>query len=98
MRWPGSRRSQLTSDRERILLSAAEEIERYIGKMLFRGVGGAPRVATSVVEAEAPFNVPAVGAMPTVDRRDRSQAVEKVGSDEAEDFEGIRPTSGVRLA
>ena len=64
MRWPGSRRSQLTSDRERILLTAALEVELYIGKMIFRGVGGAPRVATSVVEVEAPFTVPAVGALP----------------------------------
>ena len=31
---------------------------------MFRGVGGAPRVATSVVEVEAPFTVPAVGALP----------------------------------
>ena len=54
----------LTSDREGILLSAALEVELYIGKMIFRGVGGAPRVATSVVEVEAPFTVPAVGALP----------------------------------
>ena len=54
----------LTSDRENILLSAALEVELYIGKMIFRGVGGAPRVATSVVEVEAPFTVPAVGALP----------------------------------
>ena len=55
---------QLTDDRERILLTAALEVELYIGKMMFRGVGGAPRVATSVVEVEAPFTVPAVGALP----------------------------------
>ena len=55
---------QLTDDRERILLTAALEVELYIGKMIFRGVGGAPRVATSVVEVEAPFTVPAVGALP----------------------------------
>ena len=61
----------LTDDRERILLTAASEIERYIGKMIFGGVGGAPRVATSVVEVESPFTVPAVGALPKVDRRDR---------------------------
>ena len=54
----------LTDDRERILLTAALEVELYIGKMMFRGVGGAPRVATSVVEVEAPFTVPAVGALP----------------------------------
>ena len=42
----------------------AAEVERYIGKMIFRGAGGAPRVATSVVEVEAPFTAPAVGALP----------------------------------
>ena len=76
---------QLTSDRENILLSAALEVEFYVGKMMFAGVGGAPRVATSVVELAAPFNAPVVGAMPkstgvTV------TSVEK-WSDEAEDFE-----------
>ena len=75
----------LTSDREKILNSAALETEFYIGKIIFAGVGGAPRVATSVVEVEAPFNAPAVGALPkstgvTV------TSVEK-WSDEAEDFE-----------
>ena len=54
----------LTSDRENILLTAALEVELYIGKMIFRGVGGAPRVATSVIEIEAPFTAPAVGALP----------------------------------
>ena len=54
----------LTADRQTILLSAAAEVERYIGQMIFRGVGGAPRVATSVVEVVAPFELPAVGALP----------------------------------
>ena len=80
----GEKALSLTDDRQIILHSAAAEIERYIGKMIFRGVGGASRVATSVVDVEAPFNVPAVGAMPrstgvTVD------AVE-LWDDEAEAF------------
>ena len=80
----GEQALSLTDDRHIILLSAAGEVERYVGKMTFRGVGGASRVATSVVEVEAPFNVPAVGAMPrsagvTVD------AVE-LWDDEAEAF------------
>ena len=80
----GEQALSLTDDRHIILLSAAGEVERYVGKMIFRGVGGASRVATSVVEVEAPFNVPAVGAMPrsagvTVD------AVE-LWDDEAEAF------------
>ena len=54
----------LTSDRARILDSAAEETEFYSGKMWFRGPGGAPRVTSTVVEVEAPFTVPAVGALP----------------------------------
>ena len=54
----------LTGDRARILDTAALEVEFYVGRMMFRGVGGAPRVATSVVEVEAPFTVPAVGAFP----------------------------------
>ena len=60
----GEKALSLTDDRQTILLSAAAEVERYIGKMIFRGAGGAPRVATSVVEVEAPFTAPAVGALP----------------------------------
>ena len=52
----------LTSDRENILLAAASEVELYCSRLWFPGPGGAPRVATSVVEVEAPFTVPAVGA------------------------------------
>ena len=54
----------LTADRQVILLSAAAEVELYLGKLIFRGVGGAARVATSVIEVEAPFTAPAVGALP----------------------------------
>ena len=54
----------LTDDRARILDTAALEVEFYVGRMMFRGAGGAPRVASSVVEVEAPFTVPAVGAFP----------------------------------
>ena len=60
----GEKALSLTDDRHIILLSAAAEIELYVGKMIFRGVAGAPRVATSVVEVEAPFTAPAVGALP----------------------------------
>ena len=54
---------ELTDDRARILNSAASEIEFYCSRMWFRGVGGAPRVATSVLETDG-GNVPAVGALP----------------------------------
>ena len=55
----------LTADRQTILLSAAAEVERYIGQMIFRGVGGSARVSTSVVEVAAPFfELPTVGALP----------------------------------
>ena len=60
----GEKALSLTDDRHIILLSAAAEIELYVGKMIFRGAGGAARVATSVVEVEAPFTAPAVGALP----------------------------------
>ena len=60
----GEKALSLTDDRHIILLSAAAEIELYVGKMIFRGVAGAPRVATSVVEVESPFTAPAVGALP----------------------------------
>ena len=52
--------------------------------MMFRGAGGAPRVASSVVEVEAPFTVPAVGAFP----RSTGVTVTSVErwSDEAEAF------------
>ena len=54
----------LTEDRARILDSAAAEIELYCSRMWFRGPGGAARESTSIVEVEAPFAVPAVGALP----------------------------------
>ena len=54
---------QLTDDRARILDTAALEIENYCSRIWFRGVGGAPRVATSVLETDG-GNVPAVGALP----------------------------------
>ena len=60
----GEKALSLTDDRETILLSAASEVEQYIGKAIFRGAGGAPRVATSILEVEAPFDAPAVGALP----------------------------------
>ena len=60
----------LTADRQVILLSAAAEVELYLGKLIFRGVGGAARVATSVIEVEAPFTAPAVGACHGLPARD----------------------------
>ena len=75
----------LTSDRARILDSAAEETEFYSGKMWFRGPGGVPRVTSTVVEVEAPFTVPAVGALPKSTGVSIT-SVEK-WSDSAEDFE-----------
>ena len=90
----------LTSDREKIFNSAALEIELYIGKMIFRGVGGAPRVATSVLQVESPFNVPIVGAMP----KSTGTTVTSVEqwSDEAEAFAAAtyirRPLGTIRVA
>ena len=55
---------QLTSDRERILLTAALEVELYVGKAYFRGPGGSARACSTVLEVAAPFTAPAVGALP----------------------------------
>ena len=89
----------LTSDREKILNSAALEIEFYCSRMWFRGVGGAPRVATSVLETDG-GNVPIVGAMPQSSGVSIT-SVEK-WSDEAEDFEASeyirRPLGMLRVA
>ena len=53
----------LTSDREKILNSAALEVELYSGKLWFRGVGSTPRSCESVIETDG-GNVPSVGAVP----------------------------------
>ena len=55
---------ELTSDRAHILDTAASEIESYSAKVWFRGLAGAPRVATSVVETDGPGDVPIIPAMP----------------------------------
>ena len=55
---------QLPSDRERILLTAALEVELYVGKAYFRGPGGSARACSTVLEVAAPFTAPAVGALP----------------------------------
>ena len=56
----------LTSDRENILLSSAHEIELYIGRMVFLGLGGAARECTSVLEIDADLthDVPAIPNLP----------------------------------
>ena len=88
----------LTSDRAHILDTAAGIVELYCARMYFRGVGGAPRVATSIVEVEAPFEVPIVGALPK-STGVTITSVEK-WSDASEDFETsdyIRRPFGVIL-
>ena len=54
----------LTSDRERILLSAALEVEMYLGKLYFRGAAGSARACTSIVEVDGPGSVPAIPQFP----------------------------------
>ena len=88
----------LTSDRSKILDTAALTVELYCARMYFRGVGGAPRVATSIVDVEAPFEVPIVGALPK-STGVTITSVEK-WSDTSEDFETsdyIRRPFGVIL-
>lgn len=55
----------LTTDRENILLGAAGQVERYTGRMWFRGTAGAARVTTSIVETDGPGDVPSVCSMPS---------------------------------
>ena len=89
---------ELTSDRSRILDTAALEVEFYIARMIFRGVGGAPRVATSVLETDG-GDVPAVGAMPA--SIGVSITSVEQWSDEAEDFAPAtyirRPLATIRV-
>ena len=54
----------LTSDRERILLSAALEVELYVGRMYFTGAAGSARACTSIVEVDGRGDVPAIPQFP----------------------------------
>ena len=89
----------LTSDRSEILDSAALEVELYYSRLWFRGVGGAARLVTSVLELDEAGDVPIVGAMP----RSVGTTVTLVEKwdDEAEDFESPtyirRPHGEIRL-
>ena len=55
---------QLTDDRERILLSAALEVELYCGRMFFTGAAGSARACTSIVEVDGRGDVPAIPQFP----------------------------------
>ena len=54
----------LTSDRERILLTAALEVELYCARMYFTGAAGSARACTSVVEVDGPGDVPSIPQFP----------------------------------
>ena len=54
----------LTSDRERILLTAALEVELYCARMYFTGAAGAARACMSIVEVDGPGDVPAIPQFP----------------------------------
>ena len=54
----------LTSDRERILLSAALEVEYYCSKMYFTGAAGSARACTSIVSVSIPTDVPPIPQFP----------------------------------
>ena len=54
----------LTDDRERILLTAALEVEFYVSKMIFRGAAGSARACTSIVEVDGTGDVPAIPQFP----------------------------------
>ena len=57
----------LTSDRERILLTAALEVELYCDRMYFRGAAGSARACTSIVEVDGLGDVPAIPQFPRTD-------------------------------
>ena len=94
----GEQAVALVADRENILNESAAAVERYSGRMWFRGPGGVPRVATSVLETDG-GDVPAVGAMP------QSTGVTitsvEVWSDSAESWTAVtyvrRPLGAIRL-
>ena len=50
----------LTGDRERILLTAALEVELYCARMYFTGAAGSARACTSIVEVDGTGDVPAI--------------------------------------
>ena len=54
----------LTSDRERILLTAALEVELYCARMYFRGAAGSARACTSIVEVDGLGDVPPIPQFP----------------------------------
>ena len=54
----------LTSDRERILLTAALEVELYCARMYFTGAAGSARACTSIVEVDGTGDVPAIPQFP----------------------------------
>ena len=56
----------LTSDRERILLSAAAEVEYYCSKMYFAGAAGSARACTSIVSVSHTDRRPSDSTIPTV--------------------------------
>ena len=55
---------ELNDTRENILLTAAHEVELYIGRMIFLGDGGSARVCTSVLETDSSNDVPAIPLLP----------------------------------
>ena len=61
----GEKAVELTSDRERILLAAAMEVEFYCDRMYFTGAAGSARACTSIVEVDGPgIDVPAIPQFP----------------------------------
>ena len=63
----GEKAVALTTDRDNILVAAAAEIEEYIGRLFYRGLAGSVRACTTVIELDAPGDVPAVAQFPLTD-------------------------------
>ena len=60
----GEKAVALTEDRTNILIACAAEIEEYIGRLFYRGLAGAVRVCTTVIDLDAPGDAPVVAQFP----------------------------------
>ena len=95
----GEKAVDLSTDRANILVAAAAEIEEYIGRLFYRGLAGSVRACTTVVELDAPGDVPAVAQFPLTDPLVVTSALR--WDDAAAAFQAtefiVRPVGMVRL-
>lgn len=92
-----------TSDRANILLSAALEVEQFVGRCLWQGAGGAARTASSELEVlQAPAEIPAFYELADVGGVTVSIVSVKRWSDTSAAYESadyvMRPGGAIRVA